>query len=105
MNCNCKTDIEAQLLERFKGEQPEGVDHSVSMHGYGFCIVDNKMIMRPYTEVTRAAQLPRKAGGFSSKRSKLNMYFSYCPFCGNSVLGEPDPAQTVPPVTTEGGAA
>ena len=88
MNCDCKSDIEAKLLESFKGDTPDGVDHSVSMHGYGFCIVENKMVMRPYTEVTRAVQLPRKAGGFSTKRMKLNMFFSYCPFCGKPVIEE-----------------
>ena len=99
MNCNCKADIEAKLLERFKSETPDGVDHSVSMSGYGFGIVGNKMITRPYAEVTRAAQMPRKAGGFTHKRTKLNMFFSYCPFCGTPVIDESETA------STEGGAA
>jgi hypothetical protein len=105
MNCNCKTEIEAKLLESFKSEAPDGVDHSVSMHGYGFCIVGNKMIMRPYTEVTRAAQMPRKAGGFTSKRTKLNMFFSYCPFCGTPVVSEPEAVRAGSTVVAEGGAA
>lgn len=86
MNCNCRSDIEAKLLERFKSEQPTGENHAVSISGYGFCIVDNKMIMRPFAEVMKSADMPKKSGGWTLKRSKLNMYFSYCPFCGKPVV-------------------
>lgn len=101
MNCNCRSDIEAKLLERFKSEAPTGENHAVSISGYGFCIVGNEMTMRPYAEVTKSADMPKKAGGWSLKRSKLNMYFSYCPYCGAPVADQPPAAAH----SAEGGAA
>lgn len=93
MNCNCKSDIEARLLERFKGSAPTGQNHGVTISGYGFCIEGNTMTQRPYAEVTQSADMPKKSGGWTHKRSKLSMYFSYCPYCGAPVADQP-PAAT-----------
>lgn len=105
MKCGCKADIEAKLLEQLKGKTPTGSDHAVSLSNYGFVLLENRMTIRPYTVVNTSVTMPKKAGGFTQKRSTMNMFFSFCPYCGESVLGEPDAAKTVPPVTTEGGAA
>lgn len=93
MTCNCRSELESKLLERFKSEAPTGQNHTVALSGYGFCIIDNKVIMRPFLEVTQTADMPKKAGGFSVKRTKLNMYFSYCPFCGKPVMDQEGGAQ------------
>lgn len=86
MTCNCRSDIESKLLERFKSETPTWHNHAVTLSGYGFCIVEDKVITRPYAEVNRVADMPKKSGGYSVKRTKLNMYFTYCPFCGKPVV-------------------
>lgn len=94
MNCDCKSDIEARLLERFKESAPTGQNHGVTIAGYGFCIEGNKMTQRPYAEVTQSADMPKKTGGWTLKRSKVNMYFSYCPYCGAPVADQPPAANT-----------
>ena len=85
MNCTCKADIEAKLLDAFKAEVPTAVDHSVELKGYLFAIEGNTMVIRPSTTVERFAKVPAKSGGTKSKRSTLNMVFSFCPFCGAKV--------------------
>lgn len=87
MSCNCKKDIEAQLLERLKEETPTGVDQAVSLSGYGFVLGDNTITHRPYAVAHRSAMLPKKGSeGWRQKRSTVNMFFSYCPFCGEQIV-------------------
>lgn len=106
MNCTCNRDIEAKLLDQLKEETPTGVDQAVSLSGYGFVLVDNRMTIRPYTVVNRSVMLPKKGSeGWRQKRSTMNMFFSFCPYCGKSVLGEPDAVATESAEVVEGGAA
>lgn len=85
MNCTCKTDIEAMLLDRFKAENPTALNHRVELKGYLFSIVGNTMVLKPSMAAECEAQMPAKGGGTKAKRSKLNMVFSFCPFCGEKV--------------------
>lgn len=87
--CNCKSDIEARLLERFKGTAAEATDHGVVLQGYGLVIVENRMESRPYMPFKASARYPLKNGGSKVKTSSQNMMFNYCPFCGKSVTGNP----------------
>lgn len=105
MKCDCKTDIEAKLLEQLKGETPTGSAHAVSLSNYGFVLLENRMTIRPYTVVNTSVTMPKKAGGFTQKRSTMNMFFSFCPYCGKSVLGEPDSVEASSAEPVEGGAA
>lgn len=89
MNCTCNRDIEAKLLEQLKEETPTGVDQAVSLSGYGFVLVDNRITIRPYTVVNRSVMLPKKGSeGWRQKRSTMNMFFSFCPYCGQPVTGD-----------------
>ena len=101
MKCDCKSDIEAKLLERFKSQAPDGQNHAVALGGYGLCLEGNKMSYRPYVEVSTSADMPKKSGGWTLKRSKMNMFFRFCPFCGAPVADQPKEAAD----TAEGGAA
>lgn len=83
--CNCKTEIEAKLLERVKASAPKASDHSASLAGYGLAIVGNKMLRLPRMEVRVSAMHPVKKGGARLKRSTMSMFFTYCPFCGVKV--------------------
>lgn len=98
MKCDCKQALEAKLLEKLKQETPDGANHSAHLSGYGMVIVGNKFTYRPCMEVIQSVDLPRKAGGWKNTKPKLNMFFSYCPFCGKSVNAEK-------PSDVEGGAA
>jgi len=88
MKCTCKTDIEAKLLERLKGETPTGSDHAVSLSNYGMVLVENTLTTRPYTVANTSVTMPKKGGGFTQKRATMNMFFSVCPYCGQPVTGD-----------------
>lgn len=82
MTCNCKTELEAKLTERFKEKSPEATGHSLTMQGYGFALVGNTMKQLGYMEVKAEADYPLKKGGSKIKKTTQNMFFSFCPFCG-----------------------
>ena len=81
MSCNCKTELEIKLTERFKEKVPEASNHAAKLQGYGFAIIDNSMKSMGYMEVKNTADYPLKKGS-KSKTTTMSMYFSYCPFCG-----------------------
>ena len=87
MNCNCKNDVEAALLDKLKAQTPDGANHSVTLDGYGLAITGNKMSYRPKMAVNQSVDIPRKSGGFKNTKPKLTMFFSYCPFCGEKIGG------------------
>lgn len=88
MTCNCKTDLEAKLTERFKEATPDARDHKVTLQGYGFGIRDNTMVMQPYMNYEGFSYVPLKKGGEKPKKVTGSMIFSYCPFCGVNLKGQ-----------------
>lgn len=87
MTCNCKTEIESTLTERFKQQTPEAKDHRVVLHGFGLGIQNNTMVLRGYMEAKAFALFPKKDGGTRAKTTTSMMVFSYCPFCGAKAEG------------------
>lgn len=84
--CNCKTEIEQALTEDFRKNRPEFNEHGVSLEGYGFAIVGERMVMRPTMPYKATAYAPNKAGGPERVKSfKGTMVFTFCPFCGTKV--------------------
>ena len=89
MNCNCKQELEAKLLEKLKAQHQNGSHHCVRLTGYGFTITaDNKLNQTPCMEVAQSVTVPKKSGGHKQIKPKLSMFFSYCPFCGEKIGGE-----------------
>ena len=82
MTCDCKTELEAKLTERFKAASPDSRDHKVTLEGYGFGIRDNTMVLQPYMNYKAFAFTPLKKGGEKPKKTIGNMVFTFCPFCG-----------------------
>ena len=82
MNCNCREELEAKLVENFKSHAPEATNHKATLQGYGFALIGNTMEMRGYMDVSAKATYPLKKGGTKEKTIKQSMFFSYCPFCG-----------------------
>lgn len=83
--CNCKKDIEAKLLERFKSQTPEAADHETELAGYAI-VFGESVDLVPFMPIHMEASYPvKKTGGWKTKKTSQNMMFSYCPFCGSSL--------------------
>lgn len=82
--CNCKSEIEAKLLERFKTQQPDASQHKVTLKGYGFGVEEKSgaLVVRGFIPYEAFALVPLKKGGSKPKKTMGNMFFSYCPYCG-----------------------
>ena len=90
MTCNCKADIEQRLTERYVAALPKSKDVKAVMTGYGLVITDdNQLQSRPFMPVEVRHIVTSKAGAERRKTDKVNMTFSFCPFCGTS-LKSPD---------------
>ena len=95
-DCNCRSDIEAKLLEMYRKAKPEATGHEVQLQGYGFLMDGNTLRMRPFMEYKGGADHPGRQG-FKRKPLRGNLTFSFCPFCGAKY-------SQVAVETTEGGA-
>ena len=82
MNCNCKTEIEERLTARFAESTPAASQQRVTLKGYGLCISEDTLHERALMEYETYALVPLKSGGSKPKKTKGNMVFSFCPFCG-----------------------
>ena len=80
--CTCKADLEQRLTERYKGQLPNATEHKVELQGYGLSIQENEMKVAGYMQYKAWAVHPLKNGGVKPKSITGNMFFSYCPFCG-----------------------
>lgn len=93
--CNCKTEIEAQLLERFKSKHPDASGHTATLDGYGFVIAGSAMTLRPYMPIKFGAGHANKKTGLERwKNEKGTMSFRFCPFCGQNLLASAAPKDT-----------
>lgn len=93
MNCNCKAELEAKLTERHAKQHPEAKNHKVTLGGYGFGVIGNKMVTQGFVPINATADhLVKKSGEYKAKKATGNMIWSFCPFCGK-------------PAGQEGGAA
>lgn len=85
MNCNCKAELEAKLTERHVKQHPDAKDHKVTLGGYGFAIIGNKITHQGAVQITATADhLVKKTGEYRPKKMSGNMVWSFCPFCGKS---------------------
>jgi len=83
--CECKKDIEAKLLERFKQHTPEAKDHDVELKGYGVSISNLDLKLCAFMPIEYIAKYPMKGGVLHKERkTKSTMHFNFFPFCGES---------------------
>jgi hypothetical protein len=80
--CNCKKDIEAKLLARFKESTPDASDHGLELKGYALVITDDAVEQKGYMIIKATANYPLKKGGYKLKSAEQSMVFTFCPFCG-----------------------
>ena len=101
--CNCRSDIEARLLEKVKGQLPEDIkDLSVTLGGYAFFLggdVTMKNVL-PINVEYKAPIKPKKGApapaitAFKTKKQTMNMTGNYCMFCGEKYKKEGDQEAT-----------
>lgn len=82
MKCNCKTELEAKLKDRFAEKYPEATGHKAELLGYGLTVTDTGLDTAGVMDTKLTATFPLKKGGEKEKTIKHSMVFSYCPFCG-----------------------
>ena len=85
--CDCRETLEARLTERFQETSPTASNHKVTLQGYAY-MLGSAPSRRPFMEYETFAHVPLKAGGHKPKKTRGNMLFNFCPFCGVKILGE-----------------
>lgn len=83
--CECKSLLEAKLLENFKQREPAAKNHEACLGGYGIFQVGNVLQLRPYMAVKYEATYTTSAGKLRRKRSAGSLSFRFCPFCGRGL--------------------
>ena len=86
--CNCKTEIEKKLTDRYRAAESSGREHKVRLKGFGLVVVGETLKQRPYMEYEEFAYVPIKKGGEKPKKQRGNMFFSFCPFCGEKIAAK-----------------
>ena len=87
MTCTCRKDFEAKLTERYIAAEPTATQHKVTLQGYALAITEGSgIVQRSYMPYETFAYVPLKKGGMKPKKTTGNMFFSYCPFCGEKVI-------------------
>lgn len=81
--CNCKTEIEANLLEHVKQQLPESTGHHVEIGGYVLGFKGDAMFSCQSLPVTIKHTVTMKKTGLPKQKvEKQNMMARYCMFCG-----------------------
>ncbi|MGE4545807.1 MAG: hypothetical protein AB7D06_17075 [Pedobacter sp.] len=79
--CDCRKTIEKKLLDKFRQDAPEAKDHTSKLTGYAF-IFGESVMEKGVMPIEQTAKFPLKKGGMKERKIKINMMFTYCPFCG-----------------------
>lgn len=80
--CECKTELQEKLLTRFVASAPQATNHGATLQGYAFAVVGDCLMTMGYLPVELSAEYPLKAGGKKLKKTSQNMFFTFCPYCG-----------------------
>ena len=80
--CNCRQELEEKLTERLIKEAPNSTNHRVILMGYAMVLTDKGCVQKAYMPYETSELAPLKKGGSKPKKTTGNMFFSYCPFCG-----------------------
>jgi hypothetical protein len=79
--CDCKKSIEKRILDKFKEQYP-GDDHRVELAGDGLVMIELDMKQKGYMPIEASYMHTFKNGSTKRKSIRQNMFFNYCPFCG-----------------------
>ena len=83
--CTCQTDIEKRLTDKYAQQLSDSKDVKACLNGYAI-VLGESLQSRPYmpVHVTHTVTV-KKTGLEKQKTEKVNMFFSFCPFCGASL--------------------
>ena len=83
MKCSCREEVIANLKSRMAAKFPEAEITSVELNGYSVAMTnDRKAVMRLGTTADIQRLEKTRAGSMRTKKNKVTILFSYCPFCG-----------------------
>jgi hypothetical protein len=82
--CNCRDRIEKMLTKQHAQIIHSDTDHKAKLMGYGIEFTsDGGVVETSFMPVELySTRLVKKTGTHRRVTTKLNMHFSYCPFCG-----------------------
>lgn len=84
MQCECRKEIEARLLARFKEQNPSSANHKVRLTGYTMLFGSDHLEERAAGLFIANHDVTAKNGNVRNRRIEQSMLFNYCPFCGKS---------------------
>lgn len=89
--CDCKSKLEAKLLDRFKAMEPNAKNHYVELEGYALGVSEsNSLFLTGCMPIKTTADYPLKGGVLHKQRIKRqSMFFTFCPFCGEKFEVKP----------------
>lgn len=82
--CECRDDIEKKLTELYAPKLPGSREVEAKLMGYAITLGNDLGLgIRAYmpAEIRHTVTI-KKTGADKRKTEKVNMYFSFCPFCG-----------------------
>lgn len=94
--CTCKEDVSAKLLEHARKKNPDHTAHEVTLEGYGLVLTNSEAVEKPFMPVTVEALRTTKGRIERKTKSRLNMFFSFCPFCGVLLKDEAQASRGAP---------
>jgi hypothetical protein len=84
MSCDCRKRIESKLAALAVDRAPKEADHKVDLQGYAI-VLGAQASMRPFMDALVTTTTTSKTGAVRTKKKHMNMFFSFCPFCGVAI--------------------
>lgn len=87
MSCECKTTIQERIVAKHIEGNPEDLDVTASLGGFGFAINwdTGRTRLAGSLPITTHYVRKNKKGEQKKKTTKTSICFNYCPFCGKSM--------------------
>lgn len=82
MKCQCKTNIEHELLGKIQEQHPEWGNPSVELGGYAFIMEANGMCLKNTSTAEITYTHTFKNGKTKQQKMSMSVVTPYCPHCG-----------------------
>ena len=85
MECNCKTNLEHELLDKIQNQHLEWSDPEVELGGYALSFGDNGVALRNTVQANVTYTHKFKNGNTKKKTTTMSIATAFCPHCGKKV--------------------